>query len=403
MDKSDSTDSDLASSQCTDSALEWAMLIITIIAINVTWWLLELPLLWTHGVRMYLNSVMWQCFRAYMPCCAAICALCYSRTTQEEPYIYYVGPFYDILNPLSQEQSQSPSLSQSHDMALRGENEPESQEAQPTLTRGLSKFQLIKFILIDSLSIVATGLTVNTAVHLPVDSDTSGVGSSTWIYPSLPVAVIGLWLLVCGTWIRWSRRWTIWIGMLVVIAVGAALITPVIVLSPLGKKSKAWIGAIVAYGLVGLPVLAVRSDAINAFPAVGIGLLARVGGIGVGAIAKTAYFPYCQLKHKAFGVIYLGVGVLGGLLAIMAWFRYIWRLDPTKNPRNKRIGRFTVSIMDGKRWGAGRRGGEQNATSFPDRDGEGYYHQQQTSRELYEATEDRECVDGLGHEGMNAL
>ncbi|UPK93006.1 hypothetical protein LCI18_003941 [Fusarium solani-melongenae] len=380
MDKSDSTDSDLANSHCTDLALEWAMIIITIIAINVTWWLLELPLLWTHGAQMYLNSVMWQCFRTYMPCCAAIYALSYARTTQEEPYIYYIGPFYDVLN--SSNQDQSPSQSQSHSMTLRGENEPESREVQPPATRGLSKFQLIKSILIDSLSIVATGLTINTAVHLPVDS-TSGVAVSTWVYPSLPVAVIGLWLLVCGTWIRWSRRWTIWIGMLVVIAVGAALITPVAVLSPAGKKNKIWVAAIIAYALVGLPFLASRSSAFTAFPVVAIGLAGRVGGVGVGAISKAAYFPYCQLQHKAFGVIYLAVGVLGGLLAVVAWFRYIWRLDPTTNPRNKRIGSFTVYVMGGKRWGAGRRGGDQYAAPFPDRDGEGYYYQQSRVTRAY--------------------
>ncbi|KAI8675866.1 hypothetical protein NCS57_00489300 [Fusarium keratoplasticum] len=384
MDKSDSTDSDLANSHCTDSALEWAMIIITIIAINVTWWLLELPLLWTHGAQMYLNSVMWQCFRSYMPCCAAMYALSYARTTQEEPYIYYIGPFYDVLNASNQDQSPSPSQSQSqsHDMTGRGENEPGSREVQPPTTRGLSRFQLIKSILIDSLSIVATGLTVNTAVHLPV-GNTSGVTVSTWVYPSLPVAVIGLWLLVCGTWIRWSRRWTIWLGMLVVIAVGAALITPVAVLSPAGKKNKIWGAAIFAYVLVGLPLLASRSSALTAFPAVAIGLAGRVGGVGVGAISKAAYFPYCQLQHKAFGVIYLAVGVLGGLLAVVAWFRYIWRLDPTTNPRNKRIGNFTVYAMGEKRWGAGRRGRDQYAAPFPDRDGEGYYYQQSRVTRAY--------------------
>ncbi|KAI8716857.1 hypothetical protein NCS52_00980200 [Fusarium sp. LHS14.1] len=384
MNKSDNTDSDLANSQCTDSALEWAMLIITIIAINVTWWLLELPLLWTHGAQMYLDSVMWQCFRTYMPCSAAIYALSYARTTQEEPYIYYIGPFYDVLNAPKQDQNQNqgPRQSQSHDMVVRGENEPEPREVQPQATRGLSKFQLIKSILIDSLSIVATGLTVNTAVHLRV-GNTSGVAVSTWVYPSLPVAVIGLWLLVCGTWIRWSRRWTIWLGMLVVIAVGAAIITPVALLSPAGKENKVWIAAIVAYGLMGLPVLASRSDALSAFPTVVIGLAVRVGGVGMGAILKAAYFPYCQLQHKAFGVVYLAVGVLGGLFAIVAWFRYIWRLDPTTSPRNKRIGSLTVSLMGGKRWGAGRREGAHHAAPFPDRDGESYYYQQSRVARAY--------------------
>ncbi|KAJ3460183.1 hypothetical protein MRS44_011050 [Fusarium solani] len=383
MDKSDSTNSDLANSNCTDSALEWAMLIITIIAINVTWWLFEIPLLWTHGAHMYLNSVMWQCFRTYMPCCAAIYALTYARTTQEEPYIYYIGPFYDVLNASNHDQSQSPSQSQSQDMALRGENEPESQEAQPAATRGLSKFQFIKCILIDSLSIVATALTVNTAVHLPVGGNTSVAVVSTWVYPSLPVAVIGLWLLVCGIWIRWSRRWTIWLGMLVVIAVGAAFITPVAVLSPAGKKNKVWGAGIAAYAFMGLPILAGRTAALTAFPVVVIGLAARVGGVGVGAISKTIYFPYCQLKHKAFGIVYLAVGVLGGLLAVVAWFRYIWRLDPTTNPRNKRIGSLMILAMDGKHWGAGRRGGEQYAASYPARDGEGYYYQQSRVARAY--------------------
>ncbi|KAH7131654.1 hypothetical protein B0J13DRAFT_626715 [Dactylonectria estremocensis] len=122
-----------------------------------------------------------------MSSCAAFYALTYALTPEEEPHIYYSGPFYDILH--------------SQDFPAGGNALPLPMTAeQPaTATRGLTSFQLVNSLVIDSLTIVSTGLNINNAVCLPTSSPASGIAFSTWVYPTLPVALLGLWLLICGS------------------------------------------------------------------------------------------------------------------------------------------------------------------------------------------------------------
>lgn len=276
-----------ADPECTSSSVEWAGLVVSVISINVSWWLFDIPLLWQHGIKRYLESVAWQCYRLHMPAVVAIYALRKATTRQEGPRIYYTGLFHDPDTPSDE---------------------------------GLSKFQYGKALLIDLLTVVATGVTMSTAIHTPANSDISGTNSSLWSFPSLPVAVHGLWILLCSR-LDWPRRRTTLLGILVVLVVGAALILPLALASPVERATSVWFPALLGYLVMALPILICPP-----FVLIGTALVVidRVGGLALGAISPIAYFPFCQIKGDAFGVTYLVVGAIGGIMAIGGWLRWNW-------------------------------------------------------------------------------
>lgn len=80
---------------CTSNVLEWVAVSLTIFGMDISWWLLDSPLVFTYGFKVYFQSVAWQCFRQHLCGLAALHALLYAQTPQERAYIYYTGPFYD--------------------------------------------------------------------------------------------------------------------------------------------------------------------------------------------------------------------------------------------------------------------------------------------------------------------
>jgi drug/metabolite transporter (DMT)-like permease len=72
---------------------------------------------------------------------------------------------------------------------------------------------------------------------------------------------------------------------------------------------------------MGLPILA-YSPQVAVIGNVLV-VMARVGGMVAGALVSKAYFPFCQLKGKPFGITYLVVGCIGGFLATCGLF-YFW-------------------------------------------------------------------------------
>jgi hypothetical protein len=142
--------------QCSSSKEEWGGLILSIIAINVTWWLLDIPLLWKHGLKRYLKSVMWQCFRVHMPGIAVLYAIRKSGSPKEQTFIYYTG-------------------------AIENSDDPGGSK--------LSRLQYAKALLTDTITVVSSGITLHTAIKTPAGVNVPGVNSTQWAYPSLPVAV----------------------------------------------------------------------------------------------------------------------------------------------------------------------------------------------------------------------
>jgi hypothetical protein len=130
----------------------------------------------------------------------------------------------------------------------------------------------------------------------------------------------GLWKIISSS-LQLQSRTTKWLGWLVIIIVGLAVILPLALVSPEYRASVMWCPALIGYAVMGLLILAYVPGA--GFWANAIVVMARVGGMAGGALISTAYFPFCQLKGKPFGVTYLVVGCIGGILATRGMF-YFW-------------------------------------------------------------------------------
>ncbi len=144
---------------CGATPLDWAVLVITTFTINISWWALELSTARKHGVKAYFEATCWQCLRVCMPCVAGIWAISHNPNLRLRwPRYYYFGP-------------------SSHDV----------DSARPMTT-----FDSAKVVSVDLFSIAATGMSIYKFCVLPAGYDFSGINTALYLYPSLPVAIIGL-------------------------------------------------------------------------------------------------------------------------------------------------------------------------------------------------------------------
>ena len=310
--------------ECTTSALEWTGLIFTIVSVNVSWWLFSLPLLFRHGFRLYIFSVTWESMRLYMPAFLALFALKAARTPEESPYIYYLGPLYVP----QRRQELGPGMGPLSGVELQ-------LDVRPLL--GLSNFQFIKALAIDSLTVIAT--IINLVLDLrkgPRKIDTSQPAtSSLWVYPTLPVAVIGLWLLLSAR-LRMREVWTVLGGFAVLLAIGTAITVPMAWISSNGGSNLVWVASMVGYLVLALPLVACNIQLwITALTLVTC--FFRVGALGLTAAGEFSghfqfiYFPFCQLRNTGFSLTYIFVGLSGAFLAGGAKIAYFRDMDLSGN------------------------------------------------------------------------
>lgn len=281
---------------CGAPSADWASLIITIFVVNVSWWLLYIPTIWQKGFKLYLNKVLWQCLRNYMPSVAALIALKLGGTDRSKwPSLYYYGPADPDADP-------------------------------ETGLKSLSGLRSIKVLITDAASIVATIMSVVEFCRVKEDDDVSGLNSTVFIFPSLPVALYGL-LFIMGSRLRFRRRYTILLGIFVLAVVIAALT----LVMRFGSSSNRglWYPSMILYLYMTLPLAFLQHPMVD-FMQIVLATGARIGGITAGAMSDMAYFPYCELKNDVFGGFYLAVGLLGGLLAFSA--KYKWDPFPWSHP-----------------------------------------------------------------------
>lgn len=280
---------------CGASARDWASLMLTIFAVNVSWWLLYIPTIWQRGTRQYFNKVLWQCLRTNLPSVAAMVALKLGEDRTKWPSLYYYGP-----------------------------SDP---DADPeTGVKPIDRLRSFKVAFADTAVIVGTIMTIVQYCQMDEDSDVSGLNSSMFLFPSLPAALFGL-LFVVGSRLSFRRRYIILLGVLVLGVVLAAFVLVMRFAS--ARDDNLFYIAMFLYLYMTLPFCIFQywlMDIFQTFFAVG----ARILGVVAGAMSEKAYFPYCELKNDVFGGIYLGVGLLGGFFALFA--KYKWDPFPWKEP-----------------------------------------------------------------------
>jgi hypothetical protein len=301
----DMSDYTPAGEKCDASTMDWASLVVTFITVNVTWWLIDIPKIWKFGFGAYINAISWQCLRISLPSVAAVYAYYHHKEPHEMAKIYYHGFHPD----------------------------PEQQRLPMT------RMQVARALVVDSLIVAATCMTIYKACTLTTDSSgdstISGWNTSLWVYPTLPVAIIGFWMLAASQF-RIRNPWILFsVGFIAIALVCLTFSLVLYYVSPL-RHGNMWVASLILYIYLALPWSLILPSLGLELLLLAMSVMVRAGGVAAGALSSDAYFPFCQLRNGAFGGVYLALGILAALFAIYGRFKWDrvkyaprWRARPT--------------------------------------------------------------------------
>jgi hypothetical protein len=284
--------------------LTWASLVITFITVHLTWWLFDLPLLWKKrddrlekndaaadandrvGLPGFVFAIAWACLRSNAPGCAALYSLIAGRDTGEYAAMYYLGV-----------------------RRLRDGRAPQ-----------FTTWKLVTSIGADLLSLVAVGVTVYQSCTLPEYAPRRW-GASLWAYPSLPTALTGLCFLVGRHFFPRTRRAAVGLVLMVVgvvVLVGVAL---ALLLWQFDRPDNVWFLPVILYSFMAFPAVLLWGQFV--LLAIACGTFGRIGGVSIAAWQHYAGGqPYCKMPGLGFGVVYLTLGVISALLALLGIVLY---------------------------------------------------------------------------------
>ena len=200
----------------------------------------------------------------------------------------------------------------------------------------MTSFELVKAVVIDLFTVVGAIITLHKSTHYHVnkqgDVPLSESASASSIFPTLPVAIVGFWLLA-ATHFKVRNIWAILGGgILMIVLPGLTLSLVLVYHSPL-RKGGLWALTLINYVYLAVPFLAFLPLQKH-FPLVlliTVGcFMARVGYVAIGSISDARIIsPFCQRSQSArvFGWIYLMLGIIASLLALIGRYR-MYRLPP---------------------------------------------------------------------------
>lgn len=301
-----------SSSSCDASVLDWASLILTFITAQVTWWLLETPLLRKKGgLRLFIERVVWNCVRLHQPSAAGIIA--FARTggggqgqneVPEWARTYYFGPRRRRRRRQQRQGVAAPP--------------PEEEEVEVEV---MTRFKLVTALAADSFVLVSTGTTLYQACAHTDGGRQSRSAYALFMFPSLPVALIGLSLLL-GQRLRLRGGFLLCLIVLVLLLVGTAV---ALLLWRFGSDDDPgglpWFLSLIVYAYMVVP-LGICNHLGLALVVNFLSMFARVGGVGFAALSNRSDFPYCGLKNTAFGATYLALGGLAALFSVIGAVYY---------------------------------------------------------------------------------
>jgi len=270
------------------SSLTWASLVLTFVTVQLTWWIFDIPLLWTSknkggGIKPFLKSVSWTCVRSHVPGTAGTIAAMRGKDTSDFARIYYLGFTEERLPP------------------------------------PWTRWKLFKNVAADLLTVVTTCVTVYEACTLSQFDSRQAFGLGLWTYPTLPVALVGLCLLG-GEFIlpRTARAGTILflVTLFVLVSVGAAI---GLVLWRFDTTSSGrWYFAVFCYTFMLLPAHCIPRLVIL-FCA--LAWMVRVGGVSFAALGHYAGGqPYCYIQGVGFAAVYMTLGAIAAVFALVGSF-----------------------------------------------------------------------------------
>jgi len=277
--------------------LTWALLVITFITIQLTWWIFDVPLLWKKGAGMgaFFDSVAWKCLKAHAAGSAGVISGRIGSDSSEFARIYYMG-----------------------------------KKRHETSLPPWSTWKLCASIVPDLLTIVSTVITLYEACTLPRADARRHFGFELWVYPSLPVAIIGLSLLAGEHFFPRTRKGNqlLLIFTITLLIVVEAAVSVIFWKFDTTSGSSVWWMSIIFYTIMTLPLVYVGG--LHILPCL-VGCFVRVGGVTIAAISHYAGGqPYCKMSGKGFAVVYLIMGVIAAILAFIGGYRHAFRVNLRK-------------------------------------------------------------------------
>ncbi|KAK2790017.1 hypothetical protein FQN52_005827 [Onygenales sp. PD_12] len=254
--------------------LDWGAFLTSVIAVNTFWWLWDIPLIWQRGFRAYVDGITWECVRLYMPTVAGAFAIYHTEDRSRWPKLYYYG----------------------------GRDE--------ALCEYMSDTEVMRIFVTDSLTISATVLTL---CQFYLNPSSEFFNMALWAFPSAQASLIGFWI-VGASYTRYCSRRTIFIaGGILLVSVGGCVAS---VLASAGRGVvQTWIPPTVLYFYMAAPFCLYSWEIFVAIVVIGT-TFARVGGLAFSTLLPNHFVPSHSLRNPLFGVTYLIVGIIGGILAI---------------------------------------------------------------------------------------
>jgi hypothetical protein len=276
----------------------WALLVITFVSIQLTWWIFDIPLLWQKGGGLYafLDSISWACLRAHAAGSAGRISARLGSDSSQFARIYYLG--------------------------MKRQSTPPEWKT----------WKLWTCIGTDLLTVVITIITLYDACTLPQENVKRQIGVELWVYPSLPVALIGLSLLLGERFFPRTHRGNQLLLLLIMALLFLVELAVSLVLWRFDKAdgSGIWGVSIGFYSAMTIPLLYDPRThphyyVLHLFSCVA-GWFARVLGIGTAASYHYAGGePYCKISGQAFGIVYMTMGAIAATLAFFGGFYHVGR------------------------------------------------------------------------------
>ena len=194
----------------------------------------------------------------------------------------------------------------------------------------------------DVLSIATTIVTLVHVVAQPQQASSGGFSFALWTYPSLPVAIVGLSLLVgewkfprtkAGGWLLFGFTTLVLLIVGVVVAVVLWRYTNNTVVHPGESPTNLWFLSTVFYAYMAFPTI-IFGGKVYGLSTI-LAWFARVGGVGFDAISHSGE-PYCAIQGPAFGIVYC---TLGGVATVFAFFGAVYHSSDNALPEHVRVAR----------------------------------------------------------------
>lgn len=243
------------------------------------------------GIGAFFDSVTWKCLKAHAAGSAGVISGRMGSDSSEFARIYYMGK--------KQHESSLPQW---------------------------STWKLCAKIVSDLLTIVSTIITLYEACTLPRAAARNQFGVELWVYPTLPVAIIGLTLFAGEHFFpRTHKGNQLLLLFIITLAVVEAAVSIILWKFDTTDEFSVWWVSVIFYTVMILPLVYIGP--FHILPCV-LGCFVRVGGVSIAAFSHYAGGePYCKMSDKGFAVIYLVMGVIAAIMACFGGYRHAFRVN----------------------------------------------------------------------------